>query len=245
MSETRVPGAAPSAPARFYERAELRPEGEGYLLTLDGRPARTPGRQPLALPTSALGEAVAAEWNAQGATIDPRSMPVTRLANSALDGVSRDLVAVRDDLARYSGSDLVAYRAGEPDRLIAEQSAAWDPVIAYARLDLGARLVLIQGIMFVEQPSEALARIRARIDRETSPFGLAALHVMTTLTGSVLLALMHADGRLGTEETWAAAHVDELFQESRWGADHEASVRRDARAAEFRVASRVYALSRV
>lgn len=244
MSETRAPGAAPSAPARFYECAGLRPEGEGYLLTLDGRPARTPGRQPLMLPTPALGEAVAAEWNAQGSTIDPRSMPVTRLANSALDGVSRDLAAVRDDLARYSGSDLVAYRAGEPDRLVAEQSAAWDPVVAYARDDLGARLVLSEGVMFVEQPAEALARIRARIDREASPFGLAALHVMTTLTGSVLLALMHADGRLGPQETWAAAHVDELFQESRWGADHDAMVRRDARAAEFRVASRVHALSR-
>lgn len=244
MSETRSPGTSPAAPARFYERAELRPQGEGSLLTLDGRPARTPGRQPLVLPTLGLGEAVAAEWNAQGATIDPRSMPVTRLANSALDGVARDLAAVRDDLARYAGSDLVAYRAGEPDRLVAAQSAAWDPVVAYARGDLGARLVLSEGVMFVEQPAEALARIRARIDREASPFGLAALHVMTTLTGSVLLALMHADGRLGPQETWDAAHVDELFQESRWGADHEASVRRDARAAEFRVASRVYALSR-
>jgi chaperone required for assembly of F1-ATPase len=236
--------AAPSVTKRFYEHAGIA-EGEGgFTLTLDGRPARTPGRSRLALPTRALAEAVAAEWQAQGPSIDPTTMPLTRLANSTIDGVAPRLDEVREDLVRYAGSDLVVYRAAEPERLVAEQAAAWDPVHAWARDDLGAHFVLSEGVMFVEQPDEAVSAVRKEIVREPSAFALAGLHVMTTLTGSVLIALMQAAGRLSVEEAWRAAHADELFQESRWGQDHEASERRRLREAEFRSASRFVELAR-
>lgn len=236
--------ASPGATKRFYEEAGLRAVEGGHTLVLDGRPARTPGKRPLTLPSRALGEAVAAEWHAQGATVDPRTMPLTRLANSAIDGVAQEMEAVRDDLVRYAGSDLVMYRAGEPAGLVAEQSAAWDPVLDWARAELGARFVLSEGVMFVAQSEEAIGHVREAVARELSPFGIAALHVMTTLTGSVLLSLMHAAGRIDAADAWSAAHVDELHQESRWGTDEEALRRREAREAEFRAASRLLALSR-
>ena len=228
---------------RFFTQASVEQEGDVFALALDGRRARTPGKTPLAFPTRALGEAVAAEWNAQGAAIDPRSMPLTKLANSAIDGVAADPAAVAADLVRYAGSDLVVYRAGEPDRLVALQAGAWDPVLAWARGRLGARFSLREGLMYLEQPPEAVAAVAAAIANE-SPFRLAALHVMTTLTGSVLIALMHAAGDLDAEAAWHASHVDELYQEGRWGEDAEAAERRAARRAEFDAASRFHALSR-
>jgi chaperone required for assembly of F1-ATPase len=236
--------ASPGGPKRFYEHAGISETEAGFVLTLDGRPARTPARAPLALPTRALAEAVAAEWDGQGASIDPATMPLTRLANSTIDGVVPRADEVRADLLRYAGSDLVMYRASEPERLVAEQSAAWDPVHAFARDDLGAHFLLSEGVMYVEQPREALAAIEAELAREPSAFVLAALHVMTTLTGSVLIAIMQARGRLSVEDSWVAAHVDEFFQESRWGEDYEASERRGRREAEFRAAARFLELAR-
>lgn len=231
-------------PKRFYRAASAEPAGDGtFVLQLDGRPARTPARAPLALPTVALGEAVAVEWRAQGEQIDPATMPLTRLANTAIDGIAREIDAVRADLARYAGSDLVVYRAGAPDRLVSQQAAAWDPVLDWAQSALGARFVLSEGVMFVEQPESSLERVRERLAREGSPFRLGALHVMTTLTGSLLLALMHAGGALSSDAAWAAAHVDELFQESQWGQDAEAAARRDARRSEFEAASRLLELA--
>lgn len=232
----------PPLPKRFYENASARPEGDGFLLALDGRPARTPGRHPLAVPTRALGDAVAAEWMAQGETIDPATMPFTRLANTAIDGVAREMDAVRSEMVRYAGSDLVAYRAGGPDRLVAAQAAAWDPIVGWARAALGAYVVLTEGVVFAEQPAESLERIAAVIATETSPFRLAALHVLTTLSGSVLLALMLAAGKLPAQQAWLAAHVDELYQESVWGQDLEAGERRAAREADFMAAARMLAL---
>jgi chaperone required for assembly of F1-ATPase len=233
-----------SGPKRFYRKAGIAEAEGGFALALDGRHARTPGRSALVLPTRALAEAVAAEWNEQGDTIDPTTMPLTRLANSAIDGVAPRIDEVRADLLRYAGSDLVVYRAAEPERLVAEQAAAWDPVHAWARDRLGAHFLLSEGVTFVEQPEEAVAAIGRELERETSPFGLAALHVLTTLTGSVLIALMHAAGDLEIAAAWKAAHADELFQESRWGEDYEASERRRKRETEFRAASRLLELTR-
>jgi chaperone required for assembly of F1-ATPase len=234
---------APALPKRFYQDAVARPEESGFVLALDGRPARTPGRNVLALPTQALGDAVAAEWSAQGATIDPSTMPLTRLANTAIDGVSREMDAVRAELSRYAGSDLVMYRAGDPVPLVAAQAGAWDPVLDWARGALGARFVLSEGVTFVTQPEGSLARIREALDAEASPFRLASLHFATTLTGSVLIALMHAAGAITADAAWRTAHVDELFQESRWGLDEEAAERRRRREAEFNAASRMLHLS--
>ncbi|HMO28212.1 ATP12 family protein [Enterovirga sp.] len=230
-------------PKRFYREAKAEAGLDGHVLMLDGRPARTPAKNPLALPTRALGEAVAAEWAAQGETIDPSSMPLTRFANSAIDGVARDMAAVRAELARYAGSDLVMYRADAPEGLVRAQAEAWDPVLDWARESLGARFVLSEGVTFVAQPETSLARVSAALEGETSPFRLAALHVMTTLSGSVLLALMHEAGAISAEAAWRAAHVDEFFQEILWGLDAEAAERRSRREAEFLAASRILALS--
>jgi chaperone required for assembly of F1-ATPase len=233
----------PPLPKRFYKAAGVEERDGGFHLLLDGRPAHTPGKRPIAVPTRALGEALAAEWERQGDAVDPASMPLTRLVNSALDGVAPQRAAVAADIAKYAGSDLVCYRAAEPERLVAEQAAAWDPILTFAREALGAQFVLREGVVHVEQPAPALAAVRAHVDEIASPFRLAALHVMTTLTGSALIALAHAAGRLDAGAAWAAAHVDERYQESLWGEDEEAILRRSRREAEFRAASQVFTLS--
>jgi chaperone required for assembly of F1-ATPase len=237
-------GMRPPLPKRFYKAAAVEERDGGFHLVLDGKPARTPGRKAVAVPTRELGEALSEEWNGQGAEIDPFAMPLTRIVNSAIDGVARQREAVIADIAKYAGSDLVCYRAGEPERLVAAQAAAWDPILAWAREALGARFVLSEGIVHVAQPGAAIDAVRAHLEAIASPFRLAALHVMTTLTGSALLALAHAAGRLDADAAWAAAHVDERHQESLWGEDEEALLRRSRREAEFRAASKVYALSR-
>jgi chaperone required for assembly of F1-ATPase len=153
------------APKRFYRHAETAERNGGFVLLLDGRPARTPARRELSVPTRALGEALAGEWQAQGAELDPGTMPLTRLVNSAIDGVADRREAVVDDLVRYAGSDLLCYRAGEPERLVAAQGAAWDPVLAWAREALGARFHLGEGVMHVQQPAEAVAAVREALGR--------------------------------------------------------------------------------
>lgn len=233
----------PALPKRFYKNATVEEREGAFHLLLDGRPARTPARHAVAVPTRALGDALAAEWRGQAEDIDPRAMPLTRIVNSAIDGVAPRHAEVVDDLARYAGSDLICYRAGEPERLVAEQSAAWDPILDWARARLGAQFILSQGVVHVTQPDAALAAIRARLEEPFSPFALAALHVMTTLSGSVLIALAHAAGVLDLDQAWSAAHVDERFQESLWGEDEEAMKRRDAREADFRAASTVHRLA--
>lgn len=233
----------PALPKRFYKEAGLAEAEGGFRLTLDGRPANTPARKPLVLPTRALGERVAAEWAAQEAVIDPARMPLTRLVNSTIDGVADRQAEVAADLAAYAGTDLVAYRAGDPERLVAAQAEAWDPIVEWAREALGARLILSQGVMHVTQPESAVAALRAAVDRVEGPFRLAALHAMTTLTGSLLIALAVLHGRLTPDAAWAAAHVDEAFQASVWGGDAEAEQRLANRRAEFEAAATVAALA--
>lgn len=234
-------GLKTALPKRFYERASTEERDGAFVLLLDGLTAKTPARNLLAVPSRTLGEAVADEWARQREVIDPTAMPLTRIVNSAIDGVAPRREQVIDDLARYAGSDLVCYRAAEPERLVAQETQAWDPILAWAAERLGARFILSEGVMHVGQPERAVAAVRSRLERETSSFRIAALHVMTTLTGSVLIALAHADGSLTAEQAWAAAHVDERFQESLWGEDEMALKRRAARETDFRAASTVYA----
>jgi chaperone required for assembly of F1-ATPase len=236
-------GMKPALPKRFYKEAGVEERDGQFLLTLDGRTAKTPSKQPLAVPTRGLAEAMAEEWQGQGGEIDPSTMPVTRIVNSAIDGVAPRQAEVVDDLVRYAGSDLVYYRAGEPERLARSQDAAWRPVLDWAKDTHGARFSLGEGVMHVAQPDEAVAAIRRAIEQIRSPFALAALHVMTTLSGSVLIALAHASRHLDVDQAWAAAHVDELYQESVWGEDYEAMERRRRREADFKAASLVYRLS--
>ncbi len=212
-----------------------------FRVLLDGKPVRTPAKAVLAAPTRALAEAMAAEWKAQREQIDPESMPLTRLVNSAIDGVRGREAEVSAEIVKYAASDLVCYRASEPEELVRLQAERWDPVLAWSRDRLGARFEVAQGVMPVRQSQAATAAVRAALaDREA--FALAALHVMTTLMGSALLALAHAHGELDAEAAWSAAHVDEDWQIAKWGADAEAAARRRRRWAEMQAASRLLML---
>jgi chaperone required for assembly of F1-ATPase len=229
-------------PKRFYTSVSVEAKGPGdYHIRLDGRAVRTPAKAELAVPTAALAQAIAEEWQAQGTHIDPSSMPLTRLANSAIDGVTRREAEVRADIAKYAGSDLLCYRAEAPEALQRRQAEVWDPILRWAEQDLGARFTISIGLMPVAQPDAAKAAV-ARALEEYNGFALAALHVITTLTGSVLLALALARGRLTAEQAWAAAHVDEDWQISKWGEDAEAKTRTERRWADMHAASRMLTL---
>jgi chaperone required for assembly of F1-ATPase len=227
---------------RFYQKVTIDGERGRAALLLDGKPVRTPGKASLTLPTRALAEAVAEEWRAQGERIDPLTMPFTRLANSAIDGVVGREQAVIDDIMAYAGSDLLCYRAQGPAGLVKAQASHWDPVLAWANTTLGAPLILAEGVVHVVQPDASLARLK-QIFAGWDAFSLAALHVMTALTGSALLALAVAEGRLTPEQAWAAAHVDEDWQFSQWGEDAEAAERRTNRWRDFAAAAKTLALT--
>ena len=183
-----------------------------------------------------MAEALAAEWQGQGERIDPATMPLTRIANSAIDRVAGEMAPVRAEIVKYAGSDLVCYRGEGPASLVAAQEAAWDPVLAWAREALGARFVLAEGIIAVEQPAESLAAVDTAL-AGLDPLRLAAVHVVTTLTGSALIALAVLNGALGPEEAWAAAHVDEDWQMEQWGRDEMALARRAARWRDMQAAA--------
>ncbi|MGO4871129.1 MAG: ATP12 family chaperone protein [Roseiarcus sp.] len=234
----------PAGIKRFFREASVgEAEGGSFALLLDGRRARTPAKRPLILPTRALAELVAEEWAGQGETIDPAAMPLTRLANSAIDGVAAAIEATRAEIAGYAGADLMCYRAEAPEALVAAEAAAFDPVLDWAGEALGAKFLVGVGVVHVRQPESALLSVRAALDAVESPFALAALHVMTSLTGSVLLALAVARGSLSAEEAWRIAHVAEDFQIASWGEDEEAKARRAARRRDFEAAGRVVAAS--
>jgi chaperone required for assembly of F1-ATPase len=238
------PQGAPSEPrGRRYREAVAVADGESWIVALDGRPATTPAGATLRLPTRPLAIAVAQEWSAARARPDPRTMPLTRLAGAALDGVASDPDATLEDLVRYARSDLLCYRAAHPASLVAAQQAAWDPILDWARDSLGARFLLSEGVVHVEQPPTSIAAVRDAARALATPFGLAALHVMTHLGGSVLLALAVARGRLPVEAAWRAAHVDEDAQIAVWGEDAEAARRRAHRFDDMASAAQMLALA--
>jgi chaperone required for assembly of F1-ATPase len=227
----------PPLKPRFYRRADVVETGDGFAVALDGRRPRTPARRPLAAPTRALGEALAAEWDAQRAHIDPARMPLTRLANTIIDGVAAAAPEIAAEIEKYLGSDLVCYRAQSPDGLVARQAQHWDPVLAFAREQLGARFVVTEGVRFVSQPAGAIAAARRAVP--LNPWRLGAVHAVMTLTGSALIALALAARALTSETAWAAAHVDEDWNMELWGRDELALQRRDFRFAEMQAAATV------
>jgi chaperone required for assembly of F1-ATPase len=231
-------------PKRFYSVVTTREVDDGYALELDGKTVRTPGRLPLVVPTQALASLVAAEWQQQVDVIDPATMPVTRLLNTALDGVATDPQAVFEDILRFSSSDLLCYRADGPEGLVARQSERWDPVIDWAANTLGARFILIEGIIHQEQPREATAAFAVNLRKYDTPLELASLHTITTLTGSAILALAFADGFLPIDAAWSLAHLDEDWTIEHWGSDEEAEQRRSARFKEFQAATDVFSALR-
>jgi chaperone required for assembly of F1-ATPase len=222
---------------RFYDEVTVRDDAAGFAVALDGRPVKTPARRALAAPRRPLGEAIAAEWRAQTEFIDPAGMPMTRLANTIIDGVAAAQDEIAGDIIKYLGSDLVCYRAATPERLVARQSLHWDPILAWAKAALGAEFATAQGITHVRQPDEAIARASAAIPR--NPWRLGAVHAITTLTGSALIALALALGDIGLNAAWTAAHVDEDWNMELWGRDELGLKRRAYRFAEMTAAARV------
>ena len=223
---------------RFYTSAAVgKAESGGFTVTLDNRPIRTPSGRIVAIPSREIAQAVAAEWEAQKETIDPLTMPMTRFANSVVEAVVDQAGAVADDIAKYFNSDLLFYRAGHPEGLVAREAKHWDPVLFWAADELGAHFILAEGIVHVRQPDQAVAAARAALPDD--PWSIAATHVVTTLTGSALLALALSHGLLDADQVWAAAHVDEDWNAEQWGADEEAAERRAARSVDFRAAARI------
>ena len=216
-------------PKRFYKDVSVAAVEGGFAVHLDGKPVRTPSKALLALPTEKAAQLVASEFAAQGETIDPVTMPVLRLVNTAIDGVASDPQAVLEDVLRFASSDLTCYRADAPQGLVERQNEHWDPVLDWVRATLGARFNLAEGIIHVEQPRESIAVLGAHLAQRAEPLRLAAIHVMTSLTGSALLALAVDFGEIDAEAAWAAGHVDEDWQIEHWGHDAEAVARRSAR----------------
>lgn len=230
-------GMQPVLPKRFYKEAAAAPSGEGHGVFLDGRPVRTPARHLLQLPSVEAARLVADEFGRQGEHIEPAGMPVTRLVNSVIDGVAPDAAPVVEDMLRFAGCDLVCYRAGSPAGLVASQARCWDPLVSWLRDECGANLVLAEGVMHVEQPPEALAVIGKRVAAFADPFAIGAMHSVTTLTGSLVIALALAEGRIDAAAAWDAANADEDWNVRQWGEDAEAARRREARRSELDAAA--------
>ena len=220
---------------RFYKQAEVAETPDGFVVTLDGRPVRTPSGKPLAAPRREIADGIAAEWNAQGEAIDPLTMPLTRFANSVIEGAIGRTELVSDDAAKYLGSDLLFYRASHPEALVAREAELWDPVLFWAAESLDAHFILAEGVMHVTQPEEAIQAARAAFPGG-DPWSIAAFHVVTSITGSVLLALALLRGARDSDQVWAAAHVDEDWNSEKWGVDEEVAARRAARLVDFRAA---------
>jgi chaperone required for assembly of F1-ATPase len=226
----------PELPKRFYEKASAAPEGNGFALLLDGRVVKTPARRAVVVGDARVAEALAAEWDQQGERIDPATMPMTRIVNVAIDRVGEAAAEVRAEVVRYAGSDLLFYRAESPDALAAMQAQKWDPLIQWARDVLGARFNLAAGVVHVAQPGDALAAIDRAV-AAFEPLSLAAVATVTTLTGSAILALALAHGRVSVDEAWEAALVDEDWQMHQWGRDEAAMAARAFRWREMQAAA--------
>lgn len=223
---------------RFYQSATV---GEDGRILLDGRPVKTPGRRDLAAPAAALAEAVADEWNAQGETVEARSMPLTGLANAAIDRIAPAAAAFADGLAAYGESDLLCYRAEGPPPLAARQAELWDPILAWAQQRYEIVLELALGVIHMPQPPETLARLRAAL-AERDIFALAGLSPLVTISGSLLIALALAEGAISLDQAWAAATLDERWQAEQWGEDSEAAGALANRRRDFAAAARFLAL---
>lgn len=227
---------------RFWKEVSVVEADGGFQVLLDARPVRTPAKTLLALPTRALAEAVATEWRAVVGVIDPRTMPVTRGANAALDKVATQFEEVAGLIAAYGGSDLLCYRAEEPEELTAAQAEAWDPMLAWATREHGAPLHPTRGISPVPQPDESLRNL-SRPVFDCTPFQLAALHDLVSLTGSLVLGLAATAPEFEPEALWNLSRFDEDWQARLWGQDEEASAIAEKKREDFLRACHFWKLS--
>ncbi len=211
---------------RFYEAAGVAAAVDGFAVVLDDKPVRTPAGRDFAVPVEALAAAVAEEWQAQGATVEPASMPLTQLASTAIDRVGPNRAAILDELLRYAATDLLCYRAEQPRELVERQNRVWQPLLEWATAQFDAPLAVTAGVIPVSQPEAALAALRHSLEA-LDDWRLTALQSATAATGSLVLALAMAHRRLTAAEAFAASHLDELYQAELWGDDAEAERRRE------------------
>lgn len=223
----------PKLPKRFYKTVDVIEEAGGFIVRLDGKSVRTPAKTPVRVANEPTALLLVSEWQAQEEHIDPTTMPMTRLVNTAIDGVATDMQAVKEDIIRFAGSDLLCYRADGPQGLQAMQQEHWDPLIDWAQSALGARFVLTEGIIHVAQPPETISAYSAHVGMIDQPVQLASVHSLTSLSGSAIIAMALFKGSVDADEAWTATHVDEDWQASQWGEDSEAQALRAARKREF------------
>jgi chaperone required for assembly of F1-ATPase len=228
---------------RFYKETAVDLGDGGHRILLDGRPMRTPAKAVLVVPTRALAEAIAAEWGEvpDKAEINASHLPLTRLAATGLDRVTTQRTRVIEDTAKYAGSDMLCYRASQPDTLVKRQQEIWQPLLDWAAERYGARLVVVEGLAFVEQPVDAIARLRDAVATH-SDLGLSALFNLTHISGSLVVALAVAEGHLAAGDAFAAAQLDELYQVERWGEDPIATKRHEGIRHDIEAGARFLAL---
>lgn len=227
---------------RFWAKAEATETDQGFAIALDGRPVKTPAKTSLVVPSRALADTIAAEWDAQEEIVNPEAMPFSRLANSAIDKVSLQHGAVAEMVAEYGGSDLLCYRADAPQGLVDRQSEAWDPLLAWIDETHGIALNLQTGVMPTAQPDDSLAKMHV-LTAAMPPFTLTAFHELVTLPGSWIIGFAALNNHVSAETLWTAAHIDEIWQAEHWGEDEEALaarvVKRDAFLTALRFAKMV------
>jgi len=220
---------------RFWSESSVVPEGDGFGIRLDGRVVKTPAKSALALPKRALAQAIATEWDAQDKIIDPETMPLTRLANSAIDKVSVQQAEVAALVADYGASDLLCYRAEGPEVLVARQAERWDPMLNWAAQAHEIRLNVQSGIMPVKQPADSIAKMHS-ITASMDPFALTAFHELVSLSGSWVLGLAAMENARPIGTLWDIGNVDEIWQAEQWGADEEAAENQSKKSAAFHIA---------
>ena len=226
---------------RFWTTAEPIADASRWGIALDGRPVRTPARALLQVDSEPLARAIAAEWQDAGETVDPRAMPLTGLANAALDRVQPDPESFAANLARYGESDLLTYRADSPQALIDRQAAEWDPLLQWARRRFDIDFAVTSGITFVPQPPASITRLNHAV-AALDPFRLAGLAPLVTIGGSLVAALAVLEGEVAPDVAWAAVSLDERWQLETWGSDAEAELALENRRTDFMAGARFLSL---
>jgi chaperone required for assembly of F1-ATPase len=230
------------APKRFWKNTEVAQADGGFTVTLDGRGIKSPAKTPLIVPTRALAEKLAQEWEAQSEKVDPATMPYTRMSNSALDKVATQHAEVADMLAAYGDSDLLCYRADHPAPLVSRQAERWDPLLDWAAQSLGARLEARAGVIHAAQDAQALSALSQRV-HAMSAFQLAAFHDLVSMTGSLVLGFAAAEAAFDFDALWHLSRLDEEWQEEQWGEDEEATALAERKRSEFKFAEKFYRLA--
>ena len=227
---------------RFWKEVQVVAAQGGYSVQLDGRPVKTPAKTLLVVPSADFAQAIAAEWAAQEAEVNPQTMPFTRAANAALDKVAPQFAEVADMIAAYGGTDLLCYRATAPQELIMRQAQAWDPLLDWAAAEFGARLQVGQGVMHVAQDRAALQPLYAQVHAMT-PYQLTGFHDLVGISGSLIIGLAVAQGHIDAGQGWSLSRIDETWQAEQWGRDDEAEELAEVKRQEFLHAKRVFDLA--